>query len=184
MKIYVNYDLLEEAAIAKKGFSIQRCSKAAGMRILFCSIFLVPIICMLEPPIDDIVISYSLLGLNAAEFDFMVPFMLKKIEKQKAIKNLTQLSHKLKDIFIDTDCEKLQEAKLYKTEYALDLENSTFPKVMQKKYIMVPIHNEWNNNERSLMQEHYIGSKDYALSYGEPEKEKVLPLTPKRVKQR
>lgn len=38
---------------------------------------------------------------------------------------------------------------------------------------MVPVHNDWGNNERSLVQEHVVGTRDYVLSYGEPEKNKV-----------
>lgn len=184
MKINVNYDLLEEAAVARCGLSMKRCSKAAGRRVLFYSIFLVPYICALKSPISNIATTCSLLGLQVAMYDFLIPFLNKEVSQYRAIQNLTELSSRLKDIFVDTDCEKLQEAKLYKTEYAVDFEDSTFPRIMQKKYIMVPVHNEWDNNERSLMQEHYIGSRDYALSYGEPEKEKVLSLTPKRITQR
>lgn len=116
--------------------------------------------------------------------ELLPELLFRNSTKQIAIQNLKDLSYQLKNIFVDTDYEKLQETQLYKTEYDVRFEDSIFPEIMQKKYMMVPINNDWGNNERSLMQEHIIGSREYALSYGEPEKEKVLSLTPKRVIQK
>ena len=90
---------------------------------------------------------------------------------------------KLKDILIETDPTLLQDSYPYKTEYKVDF-SSFPPHLEQTKYIMVPVHNDWGNNERSLMQEHIIGSRNYALSYGEPEEQKVYSLVPKRVIQK
>ena len=46
---------------------------------------------------------------------------------------------------------------------------------------MVPVHNDWGNNERAVMQEYVIGSSSYAISYGEPEKKKVYSYKTKRL---
>ena len=54
------------------------------------------------------------------------------------------------------------------------------PKIVQEKYMMVPVNNDWGNNERSVKQEHVIGTRDYALSYGEPEKKKSYSYARRR----
>ena len=46
---------------------------------------------------------------------------------------------------------------------------------------MVPVHSNWDNNERSLHQEHVIGTRYYDYSYGEPEKQKQYSYQMKRV---
>ncbi len=180
MKIKVNYDLLEEAAVAKKGFSVKRYSKIG---LFDCCFFLIPICYMLQTADNLVYTIFTYFSCYTLLLSFSTS-LLKDIFKQDARKKLENLSHELKKIYVDTDCEKLQEAQLYKTEYDARFEDSIFPEIMQKKYMMVPVNNDWGNNERSLMQEHIIGSSDYALSYGEPEKNKVLSLTPKRVIQK
>ena len=45
----------------------------------------------------------------------------------------------------------------------------------------MPVHNDWDNNERSLVQEHIIGTKEYFLSHGEPKSDKVYSYHTRRV---
>ena len=58
----------------------------------------------------------------------------------------------------------------YETKYNIKDSESIFPKIEEKKYIKIPIQDEyWGNRETPIVQEHIIGSDSYTLSIGQPE---------------
>lgn len=175
LKIIVNYDLLDKIREAKTGFSIKKFRdpvlfySSANMAIQ------IPINIAQGASLDEYII--DLLGfLSVHSFCLGSAFLiLTKVFKAKANEDLTLLSSRLKDIYVDTSADLLMDAYKYKTEMDFDTNDTGLPILLEKKYIMVPVNNEWDNNSRSLVQEHVVGTKEYALSYGEPEK-KVLTL--------
>ena len=180
MKISVNYDLIDKAREAKTGFSLHRFGKVVGLSaaILFPVRILGGTIGGESPEkiISSLCLcSTQIVGMTGFNHLGFAPF-----NKERANEELNKLSTKLGDIFVNTDSDKLKESYQYKVKY--ELNTDTFPpQLEQKKYIMVPVYNDWDNNERSLVQEHIVGSIHYALSYGEPEKTKVYSLGTKRM---
>jgi len=175
MKIVINYDLLDKIRESKTGFSF---NKIKNKTLFFSAINMA-----IETPrnitenanlenyiLDLVIFLFIHFNVQIAPHCFTTEIS-KKIAKQY----LTILSDQLQDMFVKTDAVLLQDAHRYKTKYELDYENSKLPNILEKKYIMIPVHNDWDCNERSLVQEHIIGSNEYILSYGEPEK-KVLKL--------
>ena len=179
MKIMVNYDLIDKIRESKTGISLCRYTTVVG----FTNAIGIPMISLgsylgnasLGDTLELVLklFGYSLFynGIQAFGYSFF--------RKKEAVEELAKLSMKLKDICVETSPELLKSAYQYEVNYSINFDSFP-PKIEQKKYIMVPVENYWGNNERSLMQEHVIGTRDYALSYGEPEKKKVYSYMKKR----
>lgn len=179
MKIRTNYDLIEEATLANKGFSIKRYAKT----VLKATAIGVTIILPLQT-IDGITISETVQTVGKslevyAGLYGMYSVFSKGLEQASAIDNLSCLSTRLNNIYIDTNAHMLMEAKPYKTKYKLNF-SSFPPQLEEKKYITIPVFSNWDNNERSIVQEHVIRSRIYDLSYGEPEEKKVYTYAMKK----
>ena len=180
MKIRTNYDLMYQIALAKKGMSLQHYAKNVVKYSSFGIAFVIPILATdgltKEELIEQLIFfSKAYPTVYAATEVLLSPF-----EKRIAYRKLNELSGQLGNIYINTTSEMLMEARRYKTEFKLNFEKFP-PKLEEHKYIMVPVNNDWGNNERSLHQEHVVGTRKYALSYGEPEEQKVYSYQMKRV---
>ena len=177
MKIIINYDLIDKAQESKTGFSLNKYKRSVGI----CTGIISGATSVTVFTGAQSMFEY-LAHCGYAFAYYLLYFRFSQLaSKESNISNsekcLGELVSKLDKIFVRTDVELLQDAYCYETEY--EINNSFLPRVMQKKYINVPVYNDWDNNERSLVQEHIIGSKEYFLSYGEPEK-KVLKLGQKQ----
>lgn len=94
---------------------------------------------------------------------------------QRAVRSLIMLVPQLQSLCVHTDYYKLLEAETYKTKYKIKLNEKKLPQVLQSKYIMVPTYGfDGNETETSVLQEHVMGSRDYILSIGSPQKKKSL----------
>lgn len=180
MKIRINHDLMEQISLAKRGISLKRWGTQTIKTTTFVTALATPMLALDGLTLTEVYEEYVLLlKLYSAVYGsaemFSSPFC-----KRNAKRQLQKIANQLGDIYVDTNADMLTQAKAYKTEYELECENFP-PKVIQHKYIMVPVNNDWGNNERSLHQEHVIGTRDYDLSYGEPEKEKVYSYQIKRI---
>ena len=180
MKIKTRFDLLEETAMAKRGFSLKRYGKEVVRATTLCTAVLTPFLA------TDGITSLEVVGTilhSLRTYSILygtTDVLLSGLEKVCAIEDLNLLANQLGNIYVDTNANMLMEAKGYKTEYKLNCEKFP-PKLEEHKYIMVPVNNDWGNNERSLHQEHIVGTRKYALSYGEPEEQKVYSYQMKRV---
>ncbi len=172
MKIMVNYDLIDKAREAKTGFSLNKYIFSVGLSnaIVIPSMLLGAHLggrdfaSVLEPMLTTF--GYSLF-YNTMHF-----LLYKGYCKDRAMIALNKLALELDKICFDTDAQLLTEVYKYDVKYEFNFDN--FPtKLVQKKYIMIPIHNNWGNNERSLVQEHIVGTCSYVLSYGGPENKKT-----------
>lgn len=175
MKIVVNYDLLDKVREARTGFSLKRINNETMIASAIGGPLVTAHNLAMGYDNEEILFDLALIYLLNFEGRAIFRAMFSNSYKQLANEQLNALSNHLHDIFVHTDPELLQAAYRYKTKYELDSEDSKLPRLVEKKYIMVPVHNEWDCNERSLVQEHVVGSKEYVISYGEPEK-KVLKL--------
>lgn len=180
MKIAINYDLVDKAMEAEKGFSLKKYSKAIGMCMTLVSPMLVADATIRhKTPLEMIARTGGIFAYYCFYF-WLSQKARAGLTKERAENDLRQLSYKLKDIFVDTSAELLQDTHCYKTEYSVKFD-STLPKIEQRKYLTVPVYSDWGNNSRSLVQEHIVGSKDYALSHGEPKEQKVYSLGTKKM---
>lgn len=179
MKIMINYDLVDKAQTARTGFSLNKFKKGVGVCTGAVSGLTSLTVVNGSQSLEDYLV-HCLYAFTFYCFYYGVPELAsKKFNIELANQQLDELVPKLRDIFIDTDVEMLRDVKCYETEYELSTRESFIPRIMQKKYINVPVDNDWGNNVRSIVQEHILGTKEYALSHGEPEK-KVLTLGQKR----
>lgn len=176
MKIMINYDLIDKVREAKTGFSLHRFTMLMG----FMNGLAMPVVILgaelgNEPVVDTLNTIFRMLFISGSQ-----SLINSSFGKHSAIEKLRQLSIELNKICIETDSEMLKGTYQYNTEYNVDFESFP-PKIIQNKYMMVPVHNDWGNNERSVKQEHAIGTRNYALSYGEPEKKKNYSYARRRV---
>lgn len=183
MKILINYDLMDKAREAKSGFSLKKHVRAVGSCMALASPFLVVDATIGEKaPLE----MFGRIGgwfLYYCGFFWLSQKSRAGLTMERAELELNSLAYKLKDIYVDTNAELLQDTTSYKTEYSVKFD-SILPKVEQRKYLTVPVNSAWDNNTRSLVQEHIIGSKEYALSHGEPKEQKVYSLGAKKMMQK
>lgn len=183
MKIAVNFDLMDKAMEAKKGFSLKRYSKSIGMCMTLVSPMLIADATIgQKSPLEMVARTGGIFGYYCFYF-WLSQKARTGLTKDRAENDLRQLSYKLRDIFVDTSAELLQDSECYKTEYSVKFDK-ILPKIEQRKYLTVPVYNDWGNNSRSLVQEHVVGTREYALSHGEPKEQKVYSLGVKKMMQK
>lgn len=91
---------------------------------------------------------------------------------QKAELKLMELSHLLNEINIRTDYELLLESEVYDKKYKIRLNEKKLPEIVESKYIMIQTRTfTGDTKDTSIEQEHVVGSKEYILSLGSPNKE-------------
>ena len=170
MKIRINYDLFEIIEEAKKGFSLKRNVKTiSDLTLLNTSIF--TLFNLFNP---------DLLEKNLERLPFVILFhstfrivpniFLAKLNKERANIALDKLAIAFQSLNINTNRELLLNSYKYKTTYKLQKTQKAIPCIKREKYIMVPT----NEDEVSLLEEHIMGTREYDLSKGEPQK--VLKL--------
>lgn len=174
MKIKVNYDLLEKIQEAKHGFVLQKnVRRVSGMITA-----VIATQALIEGPFYNVnQILSDLAFLLPLNVWFRLPdILITKLKQSESIEELKNLADTLRSINISTDYELLLEAYKYETNYQFEFEEDKFPSLKQNKFIMVPINDE--GKEVSLMQEYIIGSNEYTLSCGSPQKELKLSFNP------
>ena len=177
MKVLVNYELLDKIKEAKTGFSLDRTFKVALSKTVFWLTIGAGIdLIVSEPVLKNVLFRIPVYFTLFSITEGIPHLFLRKISKERAISELKQLSSLLKDLYIDTDYELLLNSYEYKTTYRIKFNEAHIPTLKQNKYIMVPTHVNGEIKEVSLLQEHIILSKKYALSHGSPKAKKVLKL--------
>ena len=180
MKIIINYELKDKIQEAKTGFSLKKYKHKLGFYLGIVGLARFSAVAIGGMPIEEALEGMIFPTIYGSSYFGLHDWVDSKFKKERSEQELRELSQRLRDIFVETDSELLKDSYAYHTEYKLNSEKFP-PKLEEHKYIMVPVHNDWGNNERSLHQEHFIGTRDYALSYGEPEKEKVYSYATKKV---
>lgn len=176
MKIEINYDLIDRIAEAKKGFSLKRCAK----RPIFLTSIATGSFSMVGAITGDSIYHTASWIISAASFytfqSVLMAMLLRKEMKKCAEKDLRKLVAELRNSTVKTDEEAILDSYKYETQYKIKADDSFLPKIEEKKYIKVPIQDEyWGNKEMPIVQEHIVGSSDYTISIGTPE-QKVYKL--------
>lgn len=172
MKILLNYDLIDKIKVAQTGIKFKEISKSVAtnmilytpLTFLFNQITNTP-----EDNLPDLLFGIGIYtALNSAK-----ELALFKNNMKEAESDLIRLVSCLDQINVSTTYDQLLESQKYKTEYKLlEKNDEAIRKLQQNKYILIPTKND---EEVSILQEHVIGTKDYSLSIGAPQK--VLKLT-------
>ena len=90
----------------------------------------------------------------------------------KSSNKLKKIVSQLKDINVSTEYNMLLNSELYEKTNKIEFDENKKPFLMQEKYIYVPSYGfNGKEKETSILQEHEIGTKEYFLSVGEPEKQ-------------
>lgn len=179
MKLVVNYDLIDSIKNVNEPlnpFKIVRNNKRVWAKFNL-PIYTMMDLCFtrdLKNILEMLMIQFSFLTI--AE---LVALSLIKVDKYKDKSNydLKKLVSKLKDINVDTDYDLLKESILDSRMYNLKLNKNKIPQLMESKYILVPSYTYSGEiKDKSILQEHVVGSSDYYLSVGLPNKKKSLVL--------
>ena len=92
-----------------------------------------------------------------------------------ATSRLNTLVSQLNDLNVNTDYDLLLQSEHYETKYKIKLNEKKLPYLLESKYIMVPTYSYSGEiKDTSILQEHVVGSKEYVLSLGSPQKKLKL----------
>ena len=166
MKIQINYDLLSKIMESKTGFSLQRLTNKVMLCTSISSSFCIPITISRSGTTEEILNGIVSLLFWHTCWESIGQSFNSKYYKNIAINELKRLVSILNDINVSTNYELLLQSYTYKTNYKIKFNKYFLPCLKQDKYIMVPIYNNGEEKEISLIQEHIIGSKEYELSCG------------------
>ena len=90
----------------------------------------------------------------------------------EASTKLKKLSVTLSNINVKTNYDMLLQSELYEHKYKVETNEGKLPTLKEEKYIYVPSYDfDGKEKETSILQEHNVGSRNYILSVGEPEKQ-------------
>ena len=175
LKIIINYDLLEKIQEAKHGLALVKTSKRVLLKATITEMVYMLLTLFENQPIETLSESFVRVFCWYLFFHFLLETTDVKQNKTKALEEIKKLAIQLNDLNICTEQKLLMDSYIYEKEYELENEeDSILPKICQKKYIMVPVYDDGEINEVSLLQEHIIGTKSYVISYGKPNKQKVF----------
>lgn len=183
VKIRINYDLLDKIKDSKTGLSLKREASWMKYQMGFGMLVTMPLNILLSQTSDanfiketikDILFLLFMYGVS----DIAIDHFLKESNKNIAKLKLILLLMELRSINIDTNYELLQNAYEYDSTYKFCKNDSKIPLLKEEKYIMVPVIKDGEEKEISLVQEHVVGSKEYILSYGSPQKKLKLAYNP------
>ena len=169
MKLKINYDLLEKVEESKKGFSLSRDMKTVGAFTFFNIATVYPFTIAEENGLKEILIRIPFLILFHSTFRILPNLLLANLNKEIANGKLDKLAINLQSLNINTNRDLLLNTYKYKTTYKLQKTSKFIPYIKREKYLMIPI-NDTYKDEVSVLEEHIIGTREYELSKGEPQK--------------
>ena len=173
MKININYDFFERLEESKTGISLKRVAKRSlvltslstaiiwGINIFKTDdMNLASLVTLLTIP--------QTIAIHSASQYFSF-FLVSSFNKANATRDLLCLVGKLNSIYIPTNYDLLCKAYKYDNEYVINTEGK-IPMLEQKKYIMIPVLENGEEKEVSVVQEHILGTREYTISCGTPKK--------------
>jgi len=172
MKIKINYDLLTRISEAKVGMSLNKTFKEISVYTSFVAALNMFFGDTPQELLEDTIFTFFIYSIYFSLRDLA----LLSLNKNNAIKDLRYLSQLLQSINVNTSYDLLLNSYKYETNYEFENEKSFFPKLIQKKYIMVPVYDNGEEKEVSIVQEHVVGTREYSLACGSPNKAyKLVP---------
>ena len=174
MKITINYDFVNAILNVNEPFNTFKIIRNRKKQWAIINLPMYTIIDTIVQKdiflvIGTLLFQFGLLILNDY---FLKNYLNMDIYKEKSIKDLKQLVIDLEKLYIKTDYDLILQSSLYNKKYKLNINKENIFNVMEQKYILVPTY-DFNNNikKTSILQEHIIGTNNYVLSIGLPNKE-------------
>ena len=178
MKLRINYDFFNAIKDVNEGFTPMKIVRNNKKGIAFISI---PIWFSLDYALyRNLSTVFKIMLLQFFGYymgtEYIIRIALKKdIYKEKSEQRLKTLVSLLKDHNINTDYNLLLQSELDTRKYKIHLNEAKIPELIEHKYVLVPTYN-FNGmvKDVSIDQEHIVGSNEYILSIGSPEKKLKL----------
>ena len=179
MKININYDFFSAVQDANEKFGTLKIIRnnrfiyfgfIPSMMVTKVSIG-IPIYWAILSAVDTAMLCYIISSIDN--------YLFKKREQipvdfyaYHALTRLAVLRIQLNDINVNLDGEALLAAKLYSERYHVVVNEHKIPMLQHDKFILVKGTTNYSKEEKeiSILQEHIVGTEDYTLSVGEPEK--------------
>lgn len=179
MKIMINYDLVHRIKDAREKFGPLKIirNRKKSWTIVQIPLWLFFSITGHYTALQSIMHFINVFGILL--FMNYVPMKLAGLDLYGAIaeRDLKTLVPKLQDACIHTEYDMLLNSEVYDRKYKIKFNKNKLPQILESKYILVPTHGfDGNETETSVLQEHVIGTRNYELSIGSPEKKKSLSL--------
>ncbi len=122
-------------------------------------------------------IAYTFELIAKLTLRFLYDLDIKDMKAFVSEQNLLELVGQLTEINVKTNYDMLLKSELYEKEYKFEHNEKTLLALTEKKYIYVPTYGfDGKEQTTSILQEHDIGTRDYTLSVGEPDKQYRLVL--------
>ena len=178
MKLRINYDFFNAILDVNEGFTPMKIIRNNKKQIATISF---PLWFILDYSfyrnLNDVikVLLFQFIGLYMGSEYILRGIIGKDIYKEKSMDRLKNLVSLLKDININTDYNLLIESELNKRKYKVNLNEAKIPEILEHKYVLVPTY-DFNGMVKniSIDQEHIVGTNEYILSVGNPEKKLKL----------
>lgn len=172
MKLVINYDFFNEVKNVKESYGVLKVVRNNNMRYIkqipmwglidYALIQNIPSASLILLFQYMLMISGDMLADKACGIDTYATFASKKLKK---------LVSDLEELNVKTNYDLLLQSKLYDKRYKIDFNNDNLPIIKHEKYLYVPSYNfDGKIKDTSILQEHMLGSGNYVLSVGEPEK--------------
>ena len=177
MKLVINYDFIDKIKDVNENYGIMKIVRNRKRYLVFN---LTPFCIAIDLPIclfgkESALIVFISQVISYFMIEYFAYKQLGDFYKDMAINKLKKLVTLLKDINVDTSYDLLLDSEVYDKKYKIHLNEDKIPEVIESKYILVPTYNYYGEiKETSVLQEHVVGSNNYILSIGSPEKKLKL----------
>lgn len=173
MKLNITYDLPDKVKEAETGFSLKRTlTKTAKLSTMSTAIYYSINLLTDGEPLSYLTTPLLFLTIHGGN-RLLEQKILGPIYKSNAQCEIKDLTNKLTANNVPIRYDNLIRCYSSNTQYQI---HPTTGKLEERKYINVPVDDEWGKREIFLCQEHLIGSNEWVLSLGTPKKEKIYSL--------
>lgn len=172
MKLIINYDFFEAVCNTREPFGPLKVvrNKKRKWEVVDLPLFIGFSLLAPDRVVGNAALISTYMGLDVVSHLMVHAITKEDIFVDDASNNLKKLVAQFHDLNISTDYELLLQSELYKRKYNVELKEK--PHLLESKYIMVPIyHFNGDVKDTSILQEHVVGSRQYVLSLGSPNKE-------------
>ena len=177
MKLVINYDFIDKIKDVNENYGVMKIVRNRKRYLVF---HLTPLCIAVDLPIcligkESALIVFVSQAISYFMIEYFAYRQVGDFYKEMAINKLHRLVTLLKDININTSYDLLLKAEVYEKKYKIHLNEDKILEIIESKYILIPTYNYYGEvRDTSILEEHVIGSNDYILSLGSPEKKLKL----------
>ncbi len=164
MNIKINYDLVNKIYESNHGYNVVKDFKKLLRTNTIGLCIVSPMAILL--PVEDRKAYFIKVLISLVLSDALIAKLVKDVCYENAVSNATLsldlLSDELNDNNVDVTTNLLKEGVLTSKKYRFEYKNedSKFKSLKEYKYVDVPLSNGY---KKTLVQEHFVGSKDYNI---------------------